>query len=438
MRTKYSGKKRHRIVTLGCSKNLYDSEVLMGQLNANRLHVQKEDSPEESDVVIINTCGFIRDSKQESIDTILEYVQLKEAGAIEKLIVTGCLSQRYKDELKKEIPDVDAYFGTDDMPALMRMLGADYKKELVGERILTTPSHYAYLKISEGCDRSCSFCAIPSIRGKHRSTPMEDLVTETRKLADQGVKELILIAQDLTYYGLDIYGKRRLAALLEELVKVEGIEWIRLHYLYPTGFPKDIIRVMKEQPKICPYIDMPLQHINSGILRSMNRGHKRKDTEELIAFIRREIPGIALRTTLIAGYPGEGEQEFEELKNWVKEMRFDRLGVFAYSHEENTKAGELVDDVPEEVKQQRVEEIMELQSGISLELNFAKKGKIFDCIIDRIDGDYYVGRTRYDSPEVDNEVLIPVTETRLTPGSIVPVRITGADTYDLFGDLVNR
>ncbi len=436
MRTKSTGKKPIRVVTLGCSKNLYDSEVLMGQLRANRIDAAHEEQAENPGIVVINTCGFIHDAKQESIDTILEYLKLKSEGIVEKVYVTGCLSERYREELKKEIPEADAYFGTHDLPLLLKALGADYKSELVGERLLTTPRHYAYLKISEGCDRTCSFCAIPGIRGKHRSTPVEKLLEEARNLAAQGVKELILIAQDLTYYGLDLYRERRLPQLLEALTEIDGIEWIRLHYAYPANFPDALIQVMKEHPKICRYLDIPFQHINTDILHSMRRGHGRETIETLIRKLRSELPGIALRTTLITGYPGETREQFEELKEWVRRMRFDRLGVFPYSHEENTRAARLEDDVPEEEKQRRVAEIMSLQAEISYELNREKIGKVFDCIFDRIEGDYYTGRTQYDSPDVDNEVLVPAGKYHISPGRIIRIRITGAGTYDLSGEPV--
>ena len=433
MRTKSSIPKRINVITLGCSKNLYDSEILMGQLQANNKPVTHESS-EKSEIVVINTCGFIGDAKEESVDTILHFVSEKEAGNIEKVFVTGCLSERYKSDLEQEIPDVDQYFGTHDLPNLLRVLGADYKKELVGERLTTTPKHYAYLKISEGCDRSCSFCAIPLIRGKNISQPIEQLVAESRKLAAKGVKELILIAQDLTYYGLDIYGKRRLADLLNELVKVEGIEWIRLHYAYPTGFPEEVIEVMQKEEKICKYIDIPLQHINSEILQSMRRGHKREVTENLIASFRKAIPDIAIRTTLIVGYPGETEEKFRELKQWVSETKFDRLGVFAYSHEEDTHAEKLENDVPDDVKQARVAEIMELQETISFELNQQKVGNIFRCIFDREEGGFYIGRTQFDSPDVDNEVLVDAEKHYINIGKFITIKITEATAFDLVGE----
>jgi len=435
MRTKSSSKKNINVVTLGCSKNLYDSEVLMGQLKANDKRVVHENDA-DSDVVVINTCGFIGDAKEESINTILHYIQEKEAGNIEKVFVTGCLSERYKPDLEKEIPDVDAYFGTHDLPNLLKVLGADYKKELVGERLTTTPKHFAYLKIAEGCDRPCSFCAIPLMRGKNISQPIEDLVAEATKLAENGVKELILIAQDLTYYGLDLYGKRRLADLLTELVKIDSLEWIRLHYAYPTGFPLDVLEVMKNESKICNYIDIPLQHINSDILKSMRRGHNRAVTEKLLTDFRTAVPDMAIRTTLIAGYPGETREQFEEMKQWVADSRFDRLGVFAYSHEEDTHAAKLIDAIPEEEKQVRVAEIMELQAGISFDLNQQKVGKIFKCIFDRQEGDYFIGRTQYDSPDVDNEVLVDAKKHYINIGKFIDIKITEATDFDLIGEPV--
>lgn len=434
MRTKSLKKNRINVVTLGCSKNVYDSEVLMGQLKASGKEVVHE---QEGNVVVINTCGFINNAKEESVNTILEYVQRKEAGDIDKVFVTGCLSERYKPDLQKEIPNVDAYFGTTELPGLLKVLGADYKHELIGERLTTTPKNYAYLKIAEGCDRPCSFCAIPLMRGKHKSTPIEDIVTEAEKLAAKGVKELILIAQDLTYYGLDIYKKRNLAELLEALVKVDGIEWIRLHYAFPTGFPMDVLEVMNREPKICNYIDIPLQHISDRILKSMRRGTTKAKTTKLLQEFRKAVPSMAIRTTLIVGYPGETEEDFQELKQWVQDMRFERLGCFTYSHEENTHAFALEDDVPEEVKQQRANEIMEIQAQISWELNQEKIGKIFKVVIDRKEGNYFVGRTEFDSPDVDNEVLIDATKTYLKTGEFATVIITDAADFDLYADVVN-
>jgi ribosomal protein S12 methylthiotransferase len=424
------------VITLGCSKNLYDSEVLMGQLKANDFSVVHEDDSAGSDIVIINTCGFIDNAKQESIDTILQFAKAKKKGKIERLIVTGCLSERYKPELEKEIPEVDAYFGTRDLPRLLKTLGADYKHELVGERLLTTPVHYAYMKISEGCDRPCSFCAIPLMRGKHISKPVEELVKEAKLLAAKGTKELILIAQDLTYYGLDIYGKRNLSYLLNNLCEVEGIEWIRLHYAFPAGFPRDILQVMREQPKICNYLDMPLQHISDDLLKSMRRGTTKQKTIDLVNEIRDTNPGIAIRTTLITGYPGETEQHFEEMKQWVSETRFDRLGVFPYSHEENTHAHKLFDDVPDELKQERAAEIMAIQQEISFDLNREKVGKKMKVIIDRKEGKYFVGRTEFDSPEVDNEVLIEANDAYARVGDFAEVCIETATEFDLYARFI--
>ena len=421
------------MVTLGCSKNVYDSEVLMGQLKAGGKEVVHE---KEGNIVVINTCGFINNAKEESINTILDYVQQKEAGLVDKVFVMGCLSERYKPDLEKEIPDVDQYFGTSELPALLKVLGADYKHELIGERLTTTPKNYAYLKISEGCDRPCSFCAIPLMRGAHISTPIDDLVTEAEKLAAKGVKELILIAQDITYYGLDLYKKRALADLLRALVKVEGIEWIRIHYAFPTGFPMDVLEVMKTEPKICNYLDIPLQHISDKILTSMKRGTTQEKTTKLLNKFREAVPEMAIRTTLIVGYPGETEEDFQALKDFVKAMRFDRLGCFTYSHEENTTAYELTDDVPEEVKLQRANEIMELQSQISWELNQEKVGKTFRCLIDRKEGNYFVGRTEYDSPDVDNEVLIDAKKHYVKIGDFTDVKIIEAADYDLYGEPV--
>ena len=433
MRTKSVGKKKINVVTLGCSKNVYDSEVLMGQLEASGKNVVHE---ENGDVVVINTCGFIENAKEESINTILEYVDLKKQSIVEKVFVTGCLSERYKPDLIREIPDVDQYFGTRDLPILLKHLGADYKHELVGERLTTTPKHYAYLKISEGCDRPCSFCAIPLMRGGHISTPIEKLVTEAQKLAKKGVKELILIAQDLTFYGLDIYKKRALGDLLQELIKVEGIEWIRLHYAFPSGFPEDVLDIIKTEPKICNYIDIPLQHINTDLLKAMKRGTSFEKTNALLDKFREKVPDMAIRTTLIVGFPGETDDIFEELKQWVRDQRFDRLGCFTYSHEENTTAFVLEDNIPDEIKQKRVEEIMEIQQQISWEKNQEKVGKVFKCIFDRKEGDYFVGRTEYDSPDVDNTVLVPAKDVYISIGDFANVRITSAEDYDLIGELV--
>ncbi|WP_397447125.1 30S ribosomal protein S12 methylthiotransferase RimO [Polaribacter sp. R77954] len=433
MRTKSIKKNKINVVTLGCSKNIYDSEVLMGQLKANGKNVVHEDENDDGNIVVINTCGFIGKAKEESIDTILHYAQRKEAGEIDKVFVSGCLSERYKPDLEKEITNVDQYFGTHDLPNLLQALEADYKHELIGERLTTTPKHYAYLKIAEGCDRPCSFCAIPLMRGKHRSTPIEDIVTEAEKLAANGIKEIMLIAQDLTYYGLDIYKKRALAQLLEALAKVEGIEWIRMHYAFPTGFPMDVLEVMKREPKVCNYLDIPLQHINTELLKSMKRGTTHKKTTALIHKFREVVPEMAIRTTLIVGYPGETEEMFQELKDWVEEMRFERLGAFEYSHEENTGAYVLEDDVPADVKFKRVNEIMEVQSQISWELNQQKIGKTFRCLFDRKDGEYFYGRTESDSPDVDNDVLVDAREHYIKIGEFVDITIHDAGDYDLYG-----
>ena len=433
MRTKSRKTNKINVVTLGCSKNVYDSEVLMGQLKANGKAVAHQ---EDGNIVVINTCGFIDNAKEESVNTILDFVQKKEAGEVDKVFVTGCLSERYKPDLIKEIPDVDQYFGTTELPLLLKALGANYKHELIGERLTTTPKNYAYLKIAEGCDRPCSFCAIPLMRGKHRSTPIEDLVTEAKKLAANGVKELILIAQDLTYYGLDLYKKRSLAELLRALVKVEGIQWIRLHYAFPTGFPMEVLDVMKEQPKICNYLDIPLQHISNKILKSMRRGTTQEKTTKLLQAFRNAVPQMAIRTTLIVGYPGETEADFQILKKWVEAMRFERLGCFTYSHEENTHAYKLVDDVPAEVKQARANEIMALQSQISWELNQAKIGQTMAVVIDRKEGQYFIGRSEFDSPDVDNEVLIDASKVYLKTGEYTTVRITDAADFDLYAEVV--
>lgn len=438
MRTKSLKKNKINVVTLGCSKNLYDSEVLMGQLKANGKEVTHEAKDDEGNIIVINTCGFINNAKEESVNTILEYVDKKDQGLVDKIFVTGCLSERYKPDLQAEIPDVDQYFGTTELPLLLKALGADYKHELLGERLTTTPKNYAYLKIAEGCDRPCSFCAIPLMRGKHVSQPIEKLVKEAENLAKEGVKELILIAQDLTYYGLDLYKKRNLAELLENLAKVEGIEWIRLHYAFPTGFPMDVLALMKREPKICNYIDIPLQHISDNILKSMRRGTTYEKTTRLLQDFRKAVPEMAIRTTLIVGYPGETEEDYEILKNWVKEMRFERLGCFTYSHEENTHAYLLEDDVPEEIKQARANEIMEIQAQISWELNQKKIGQKFRCIIDRKEGNHFVGRTEFDSPDVDNEVLIDATKHYVKTGDFVEVEIYDAADFDLYGTPVAK
>ena len=436
MKTKTLRKNKVNVVTLGCSKNIFDSEVMMAQLKANKYDVVHESDDGDASVVIINTCGFIDNAKQESIDTIIQWAGAKESGHVDKVYVTGCLSERYRDDLEKEIPEVDAYFGTRELPRLLKTLKADYKHELVGERLLTTPSHYAYFKIAEGCDRPCSFCAIPLMRGKHRSTPIEELVERAKGLAAKGVKELMLIAQDLTYYGLDLYKKRELAKLLQALADVEGIEWIRLHYAFPSGFPMEVLDVMSEHPNVCLYLDIPLQHASTRMLKAMRRGITREKTTELIKQIRDKVPGIAVRTTLISGYPGESEEDHAEMLEWVSEMRFDRLGCFTYSHEENTHAFNFQDDVPEEVKKERAEEIMELQSGISHEINQAKVGKTFKVMIDRVEGNDYIGRTEFDSPEVDNEVIIPKSTGYARIGDFAQVKITDCAPYDLYGELV--
>ena len=434
MRTKSTKQNKINVITLGCSKNIYDSEVLMGQLKASGKEVVHE---EEGNIVVINTCGFIDNAKEESVNTILDNIKRKEAGELDKVFVTGCLSERYKPDLQEEIPQVDQYFGTSELPQLLKALEADYKHELLGERITTTPKNYAYFKISEGCDRPCSFCAIPLMRGKHRSTPIEDLVKQAENLARDGVKELILIAQDLTYYGLDIYKKRHLAELLKALVKVEGIEWIRMHYAFPTGFPMDVLEVMKQESKVCNYLDIPLQHITDSVLKSMRRGTTKQKTTQLLKDFRAAVPGITLRTSLIVGYPGETEADFEELKQWVKDMRFERLGCFTYSHEENTHAFDLEDDIPEEEKQRRSSEIMEVQSQISWELNQEKVGNTYRCIIDRKEGNYFVGRTEMDSPDVDNEVLVDASKYYLKQGEFVTLKITEAADFDLYAEPVS-
>ena len=428
---------RVNVVTLGCSKNVHDSEVLMGQLKGNRIDVVHESNNiQENDIVVINTCGFIDNAKQESIDTILQFSELKDQGKINKVIVTGCLSERYKPELQTEISNVDAYFGTNDLPELLSTLGANYKHELLGERLLTTPSHFAYFKIAEGCNRPCSFCAIPLMRGKHVSKSIDELVKEAKFLAANGTKELILIAQDLTYYGLDIYGKRNLSALLRHLSDVDGIEWIRLQYAYPSGFPMDILDAMNERSNICNYLDMPLQHISDNMLTAMRRGTSKQKQIDLVNKIRDKVQNIALRTTLICGYPGETEQDFHEMLQWVEDTRFDRLGCFTYSHEEKTHAHNFEDDVPEEVKQERVDEIMELQQGISYDINQDKVGQTYKVLIDRVDGDYFIGRTEFDSPEVDNEVVLDAKTNYARIGDFVEVKVDHAEDFDLYGMIV--
>ncbi|GEO05704.1 ribosomal protein S12 methylthiotransferase RimO [Adhaeribacter aerolatus] len=436
MKVRSLKKDKVNVITLGCSKNLVDSEVLMSQLRANDMAVVHESEKDDANIIIINTCGFIDNAKQESIDTILQYADEKEAGHIDKLYVTGCLSQRYKDSLETEIPQVDAFFGTLELPQLLKTLEADYKHELIGERLLTTPKHYAYFKIAEGCNRPCSFCAIPLMRGKHVDRSIEDLVKEATRLAAMGTKELILIAQDLTYYGLEKYGERKLADLMRRLSDVNGIDWIRLQYAYPSQFPMDALKVMAERENICKYLDMPLQHISDNMLKTMRRGISKRRTIELVDNIRQQVPDIALRTTLIAGHPGETQQDFEELYDFVEQTRFDRLGIFTYSHEESTHAFTLPDDVPAEVKQERADAIMELQQGISLELNEARVGHTYKVLFDRKESGYYVGRTQYDSPEVDNEVLVPAKNAYLRIGDFANVRITDSTDFDLYGEVI--
>lgn len=440
LKTKTLKKNKVNVVTLGCSKNIVDSEVLMGQLKANNFEVEHESTQDDASIVIINTCGFIDNAKQESIDTILRFSNAKEAGWVDKVYVTGCLSERYKPDLEKEIPNVDGYFGTRDLPRLLKTLKADYKHELVGERLITTPQHFAYLKIAEGCDRPCSFCAIPLMRGKHLSRPIEELVKEATTLASKGTKELILIAQDLTYYGLDLYKKRNLAELVSSLADVAGIEWIRLHYTFPAGFPMEVLDVMRERKNVCNYLDMPLQHVSDAMLKSMRRGITKQKTIELVQNIRERVPGITLRTTLISGYPGETEKDHEEMLEWVEQMRFDRLGIFNYSHEENTHAYTLKDNVSAKIKQKRSEAVMALQQSISYQLNQEKVGKTFRVLFDRKEGDYFIGRTEFDSPEVDNEVLVNALPEGQDPvyipiGSFANVKIFKAEDYDLFGEI---
>lgn len=424
------------IITLGCSKNLVDSEVMMSQLKANELEVSHESEKDDANVIIINTCGFIDNAKTESINTILEQVERKEKGEVDRVYVTGCLSHRYKEDLETEIPEVDAWFGTLELPRLLNTLGADYKHELIGERLITTPTHYAYMKISEGCDRPCSFCAIPLMRGGHVSKPIEQLVKEAQHLVKNGTKEILLIAQDSTYYGIDLYGERKLAALLEALSDVEGLDWIRLHYAYPSKFPMDALKVMAERPNICKYLDIPLQHASDNMLKIMRRGITRRRTEELIREIRSQVPGIAIRTTMLVGHPGETEQDFEDLKAFIQEFKFERLGVFTYSHEDSTHAGSLENDVPEEVKDARAADLMELQEAISLELNEAKVGNTYKVLFDRVEGGHFVGRSEFDSPEVDNEVLVDKTNQFVRLGDYANVKINNASAFDLYGDIV--
>lgn len=436
MKTKTLKKNKVNVVTLGCSKNLVDSEVLMGQLKANKFDVSHESEEDDHQIVIINTCGFVENAKQESIDTILRYVEAKKEGQVEKVYVTGCLSERYKGDLEKEIPDVDAYFGTRELPRLLKTLKADYKKELVGERLLTTPNHYAYFKISEGCDRPCSFCAIPLMRGAHLSVPMEELVSRAETLAKKGTKELLLIAQDLTYYGLDIYKKRELANLVDKLSDVNGIEWIRLHYAFPSGFPMEVLDIMKNKSNVCNYLDMPLQHISDNMLKSMRRGTTKQKTIDLVNEIRDRVPNIAMRTTLIAGYPGETEKDHEEMLRWVEDSKFERLGIFTYSHEENTHAFTLKDDLSETEKKRRADAVMQVQQEISYNLNQEKVGKEYKVLFDRTEGEFIIGRTEYDSPDVDNEVIVKQNaEHYLSVGSFANVKITEATDFDLYGEV---
>ena len=435
MKTKTLKKNKVNVITLGCAKNIFDSEIMMAQLKANAFDVEHESEETDSEIVIINTCGFIDNAKEESINTILAWAKEKEKGNVSKLYVTGCLSERYKPELEKDIPEVDAFFGTRDLPRLLKTLKADYKTELVGERLLTTPSHFAYFKIAEGCDRPCSFCAIPLMRGKHVSTPMEQLVKNAKSLAANGAKELVLIAQDLTFYGLDIEKKRTLSELLKRLSDVEGIDWIRLQYAFPSGFPMDVLDVMNERDNICKYLDMPLQHGTTKMLQAMKRGITREKTDALLQDIRMKVPDIAIRTTLITGFPGETPADHKELLKWIEQSRFERLGVFTYSHEENTSAFVLKDDVSAKTKKKRADEIMEVQSHISLELNEAKIGKTFKVLIDKMEGDYYIGRTEFDSPEVDNEVVIPKSEGYLRVGDFADIEIINAEHYDLIGKI---
>ncbi len=437
MKTKTIKKNKVNVVTLGCSKNLVDSEVLMGQLKANNFSVEHESKEDDHNIVIINTCGFVENAKQESIDTILRYAKAKKDGIIEKLYVTGCLSERYKTDLEKEIPLVDAYFGTRELPKILKTLKADYKHELVGERLLTTPNHYAYFKISEGCDRPCSFCAIPLMRGKHISVAKEELVSRAKKLAANGTKELLFIAQDLTYYGLDIYKKRELADLMDKVGDVNGIDWIRLHYAFPSGFPMEALDVMNAKSNICNYLDMPLQHISDNMLKSMRRGITKQKTIDVVNQIRDKVPGIAIRTTLIAGYPGETEKDHEEMLQWVTDTKFDRLGIFTYSHEENTHAFNLKDDVSEKTKKKRADAVMAIQQEISFNLNQKKIGKEYKVLFDRKEGGYFVGRTEFDSPDVDNEVLVKATDNNYVRlGDFSNIRITSATDFDLYGEII--
>lgn len=433
MKTKRIKEDRVNIITLGCSKNIVDSEVLYSQLKANQIEVEHESSKDDANIIVINTCGFIDNAKQESIDTILRFAEAKESGKIDKLFVTGCLSQRYKPDLEKEIPNVDEYFGTHHLPQLLKRLGANYKHELIGERLLTTPAHYAYLKISEGCDRPCSFCAIPIMRGKHVSKPFEQIEAEVKGLVKNGTKELLLIAQDSTYYGLDLYGDRKLAELLRRISDVNGVEWVRLHYAYPSQFPMEALDVIRERDNICKYIDIPLQHASDNMLKTMRRGITAARTQEVVDAIREKVPGIAIRTTLIAGHPGETEKDFQDLYDFVERNKFDRLGIFTYSHEDGTHAGTLIDDVPQEIKEERAATIMDLQQGISNEINKRKVGKTFKTLFDRKEDGYFIGRTEFDSPEVDNEVLVDAKNNYVRIGDFANVTITEADDFDLYG-----
>lgn len=437
MKTKRKINDKINIITLGCSKNIVDSEVLYSQLKANGKTVEHESTKDDANIIVINTCGFIDNAKQESIDTILRFAEAKEAGKIDQLYVTGCLSQRYKPELQQEIPNVDEYFGTTHLPQLLKRLGADYKHELIGERLLTTPTHYAYLKISEGCDRPCSFCAIPIMRGKHVSKSFEQIEQEVKGLVKNGTKELLLIAQDSTYYGLDLYGERKLAELLRRISDVNGVEWVRLHYAYPSQFPLDALDVIRERENICNYIDIPLQHASDNMLKIMRRGITARRTQEVIDTMREKVPGIAIRTTLIAGHPGETEKDFEELYAFVERNRFDRLGIFTYSHEDGTHAGTMTDDVPQEIKEERAAAIMDLQQGISNQINQQKVGKQFKVLFDRKENGFFVGRTEFDSPEVDNEVLVKADTNYASLGNFAQVKITSADDFDLYGEIVS-
>lgn len=436
MKTKNHKQNKINIITLGCSKNVVDSEELLGQLKAGQLEAVHESQEDDANVIVINTCGFIDNAKQESIDTILRYAEEKADGNIEKLYVTGCLSQRYREELKTEIPEVDAWYGTMELPSLLHTLGTDYRHDLIGERSITTPAHYAYLKISEGCNRPCSFCAIPLMRGQHVSKSMEQLVKEASHLVKNGVKEIMLIAQDSTYYGIDLYGDRKLAELMKRLSDIPGLDWIRLHYAYPSQFPLDVLDVMAERENICKYLDMPVQHATDHMLKIMRRGITRRRTEELIYTIREKVPGIALRTTLLVGHPGETSADIDELGDFIRKMRFDRLGIFTYSHEENTFAHTMADDIPQEEKQQRADELMEVQQHISEEINASRVGSVQKVLIDRAEGPWYIGRTAFDSPEVDNEVMISKDKKYLRVGDFAQVKITKAEAFDLYGEAV--